>query len=82
MIHTLKVVGAAQAKVAHAAGARFNPRGNKWEFTGEALPAELAQFVPGYREALMAAQNAAPRGGRNIDGPNTLAEWRAQNGGR
>ena len=71
MIFKLKIVGLENIKAAYAAGAKFNPRGNNYEYEGEALPAELERFAPGYR-APVAAQ-AGQR--RNIDGPQTLAEW-------
>ena len=75
MIFKLKILGLDNQKMAQAAGAKFNPRGNNYEFEGDDLPPELARFVPGYRAP---AQAATQR--RNIDGPQTLAEWNARRG--
>lgn len=76
MIFKLKIVGMDNIKMAQAAGAKFNPRGNNFEIECDVLPPELARFIPGYRAP--AAQAATQR--RNIDGPQTLAEWNARRG--
>ena len=77
MIFKLRVLGVENVKAACSAGAKFNPRGNNFEFEGDSLPAELARFIPGYK-----APVAATPSRRNIDGPNTLAEWSRSRSGR
>ena len=45
MIFKLKIVGLDNIKMAQAAGAKFNPRGNNFEIECDVLPPELARFV-------------------------------------
>lgn len=73
MIFKLKVLGIENVKAARAAGAKFNPRGNSFEFEGDSLPADLARFVPGYKAPVVAAPST-----RNMDGAQTLAEWQSR----
>lgn len=74
-----KVIGVANAKIATAAGAKFTPRGNQWFFLGDELPQALHAFSAEHNFGRK--QSAPASGGRNIDGPQTLAEWRASRRG-